>query len=107
VVRFQFAKVCEHWRPEVNGRGKQMLFGLKIGGLDGRKDDIIPLETDGFWHYIDVDARELGAPGQKVLLVAFQTIDGESARGLTKEEWLRKKGRCGYSYAFLVRWELV
>jgi hypothetical protein len=75
--------------------------------LDGRKDDIIPLETDGFWHYIDVDARELGAPGQKVLLVAFQTIDGESARGLTKEEWLRKKGRCGYSYAFLVRWELV
>jgi hypothetical protein len=107
VVRFQFAKVCEHWRPEVNGRGKQMLFGLKIGGLDGRKDDIIPLETDGFWHYIDVDARELGAPGGKVLLVAFQTIDGECARGLTKEEWLRKKGRCGYSYAFLVRWELV
>lgn len=106
-VRFQFAKVCEHWTPERNGKGKQMLFGLKIGGLDGRKEDIIPLDTDGFWYYVDVDSRDLGAPGQKVVLVAFETIDGQSARGLTKEEWLRKKGRCGYSYAFLVRWELV
>ncbi|KAK4158112.1 hypothetical protein C8A00DRAFT_11135 [Chaetomidium leptoderma] len=106
-VRFQFAKVCEHWDPERNGQGKQMLFGLKIEGLDGRKGDIIPLENDGFWHYLDVDARDLGAPGQKVLLVAFTNIDGKSARGLTKEQWLQKKGRCGYSYSFLVRWELV
>jgi hypothetical protein len=106
-VRFQFAKVCEHWTPERNGMGKQMLFGLKIGGVDGRKEDIIPLESDGFWWYIDVNARELGAPGQDVLLVAFETIDGQSARGLTKAEWLRRKGRCGYSYCFLVRWELV
>ena len=106
-VRFQFAKVCEHWRPELNGQGKQMLFGLKTEGVDGRKGDIIPLETDGFWFYVDVAARDLGAPGQKVVLVAFTLIDGQSARGLTKEEWLRKKGRCGFSYSFLVRWELV
>jgi hypothetical protein len=106
-VRFQFAKVCEHWVPERHGPGKQMLFGLKIGGLDGRKEDIIPLESDGFWYYLDVNARDLGAPGQHVVLVGFQTIDGQSARGLTKEEWLRRKGRCGYSYCFLVRWELV
>ena len=106
-VRFQFAKVCEHWRPEKNGEGKQMLFGLKIEGVDGRKGDIIPLETDGFWFYLDVAARDLGAPGQKIMLIAFTQIDGQSARGLTKEEWLRKKGRCGYSYSFLVRWELV
>ncbi|KAK3306577.1 uncharacterized protein B0T15DRAFT_145673 [Chaetomium strumarium] len=106
-VRFQFAKVCEHWTPERNGMGKQMLFGLKIGGVDGRKEDIIPLESDGFWWYLDVNARELGAPGQDVLLVGFETIDGQSARGLTKAEWLRRKGRCGYSYCFLVRWELV
>ncbi|KAK4247970.1 hypothetical protein C7999DRAFT_31651 [Corynascus novoguineensis] len=107
MMRFQFAKVCEHWLPEKNGLGKQMLFGLKINGLDGRKDDIIPLEGDGLWYYVDVDPRELGVPGQKVVLVAFEKIDGQSARGLTKEEWLRKKGQCGYSVEFLVRWELV
>ncbi|KAK4130017.1 hypothetical protein BT67DRAFT_446127 [Trichocladium antarcticum] len=107
VVRFQFGKVCEHWLPERHGEGKQMLFGLKIGGLDGRKEDIVPVEHDGFWYYVDVDARDLGAPGQKVSLIGFQTVDGQSARGLTKAEWLRKKGRSGYSYAHLVRWELV
>jgi hypothetical protein len=107
VVRFQFGKVCEHWVPERHGEGKQMLFGLKIGGLDGRKEDIVPMEYDGFWYYLDVNARDLGAPGQNVSLIGFQKVDGQSARGLTKEEWLRKKGRCGYSYAYLVRWELV
>lgn len=107
VVRFQFAKVCEHWVPERHGPGKQMLFGLKVGGVDGRKDDIVPLEHDGFWYYLDVDARELGAPGQSVSLVGFQTVNDQSARGMTKEEWLRMKGRCGYSYCFLVKWDLV
>ncbi|KAK4145799.1 uncharacterized protein C8A04DRAFT_10259 [Dichotomopilus funicola] len=108
VVRFQFGKVCEHWTSEKNGEGKPMLMALKIGGPDGRKEDLVPLETDGkFWHYLDVNARDLGAPGQHVALIAFQTVDGQSARGMTKEEWLRKKGRCGFSYAYLVRWELV
>lgn len=107
MMRFQFAKVCEHWRPEKNGRGEQMLFGLKINGPGGSGDEIIPLETDGFWYYVDVDARHLGVPGQQVILVGFETIDGRDARGLTKEEWLRRKGRCGYSITFLVRWELV
>lgn len=107
VVRFQFAKQCEHWVPERHGPGKQMLFALKIAGRDGWKDDIIPLEYDGFWHYLDVEARELGAPGQTVSLVGFKEVDGQSARGLTKEEWLRKKGRCGYKYSYLVKWDLV
>jgi hypothetical protein len=107
VVGFRFAKICPHWDPERNGRGKQMLFALKIGGLDGRKDDLLPLEYDGFWYYIDVDARELGAPGQTVSLVGFTEMDGRSARGLTKDEWFRKKGRVGFRYAILVRWDLV
>ncbi|KAK3292226.1 uncharacterized protein B0H64DRAFT_224643 [Chaetomium fimeti] len=107
MVRFQFAKVCEHWRPEKNGKGKQVLFGLKLNGQNGMKDHIVPMEHDGFWHYLDVDARDLGAPGQTLSMVAFTMIDGQSARGLTKEEWLQKKGRCGYSYAYMVRWELV
>ncbi|KAL2125880.1 hypothetical protein VTI74DRAFT_2367 [Chaetomium olivicolor] len=107
VVRFQFAKVCEHWTPEKNGAGKQVLFALKIGGVDGRKEDMVPLESDGFWYYLDVNARDLGAPGQQVVLIAFETWDGQSARGLTKQEFLKKKGRCGCSYGFFLRWELV
>ena len=107
VVRFQFAKVCEHWDPEKNGKGKQMLFALRIGGLDGRKEDIVPMEADGFWWWLDVRARDLGIPGQKVTLIGFETIDNRDARGLTKEEFLRKKGRVGYSFTYLVQWELV
>ncbi|KAL2259187.1 hypothetical protein VTK26DRAFT_7231 [Humicola hyalothermophila] len=107
VVRFRFGKVCEHWTPEKHGKGPQMLFALKIGGLDGRCEDMVPLEYDGLWYFLDVNARDLGAPGQKVMLIGFDTVDGRSARGLTREEWLSKKGRCGYSYCVLVRWELV
>ncbi|KAJ4300512.1 hypothetical protein N0V88_003188 [Collariella sp. IMI 366227] len=107
VVRFQFAKVCEHWTSEKNGKGKPVLLALKIGGVDGRKADMLPLETDGFWHYIDVNARELGAPGQKVELIAFNEFDGKSARGLTKQEYFRRKGKCGYSYSYFARWDLV
>ncbi|KAK4121749.1 hypothetical protein N657DRAFT_647952 [Parathielavia appendiculata] len=106
-VRFQVAKVCEHWMPERNGRGKQMLFALMIEGVDGRNKDTIPLESDGFWYYVDVNTRDLGAPGQQVMLVGIETFDGRSARGLTKEEFLRGKGHCGYGCCGLVRWELV
>lgn len=107
VVRFRFGKLCEHWDPEKHGPGKPMLLALKMGGVDGRCEDIVPVEYDGFWYHLDVPARELGAPGQTVSLIGLKTVDGQSARGLSKEEWLRKKGRCGYSYAYLVRWQLV
>ncbi|KAK4226363.1 hypothetical protein QBC38DRAFT_232515 [Podospora fimiseda] len=108
VVRFQFARLCEHWRPEIHGRGKQYLFALKIGGVDGRKEDTIPLETDNkFWWWLDVKARDLGAPGQKISLVAFTEYDGKPGRGLTKEDFLRRKGRCGCAWTYLIQWELV
>ncbi|KAK4165257.1 hypothetical protein QBC43DRAFT_316377 [Cladorrhinum sp. PSN259] len=108
VVRFQFARRCEHWKPEIHGKGKQMLFALQIHGLDGRKDDFIPCETDGkFWWWLDVKAKDLGAPGQKVALIAFTNFDNKDGRGLTKEEYFRRKGRCGYSWCYLIQWELV
>lgn len=107
VVRFRFAKACAHWTPERNGKGKQMLFVLQVHGVDGRKDDMLVLETDGFWFWVDVRARELGRPGQKIMLCGFETIGGQDARGLTKEEWLRKKGRVGCSWIGITVWELV
>jgi len=107
VVQFRFSKVCEHWTAERNGKGKQRLFALKIHGVDGRKEDMVVLDYDGLWFGVDVQRRELGCPGQKVSLFGFDTVDGRDARGLSREEWLRKKGRVGYSLVGIAEWELV
>jgi hypothetical protein len=106
-VRFQFSKVCEHWDPVRNGRGKQMLFLLKIlNGPDGG-DDMIPLDTDGFWFWVDVPARELGRPGQSISLFGLQTLGDGSARGVGKEEFLNKKGSYAMSWIGIAAWDLV
>lgn len=57
VVRFQFGKVCEHWTAEKNGGGKPRLLMMGIHGADGRKDDQVPLDSDGFWWWCDIPAR--------------------------------------------------
>lgn len=107
VVRFQFSKVCEHWDGERNGKGKAYLLMMKIHGLDGRKDDLVPLDHDSFWWWVDIPARDLGAPGQQISLYGLDTLDGKPARGVTKEEFLRKKGKCGMSWVGIAAWELV
>ena len=107
VVRFQFSKICEHWSSERNGKGRQMLFMVKIHGVDGRKDDLVPLDSDGFWWWADIPARDLGAPGQKVSLYGLDTLNGQSARGVSKSEFLAKKGRCGMSWVGIAAWDLV
>lgn len=107
VVRFQFSKICEHWTPEKNGRGKPMLLMVKIHGPDGRKDDLVPLDSDGFWWWADIPARDLGAPGQTISLYGLDTLNGQSARGVSKAEFLSKKGRCGMSWVGIAAWDLV
>ncbi|KAI5926642.1 hypothetical protein F4810DRAFT_652915 [Camillea tinctor] len=109
VVRFQFSKVCEHWDPERHGKGKSYLLLMKIHGRDGRKEDLVPLDSDGFWWWTDVPARDLGAPGQKVFLYALTVLNNRDARGLTKEEYYRAKSGGGYSMAWAIyaEWELV
>ncbi|KAI1503058.1 hypothetical protein F5X99DRAFT_132486 [Biscogniauxia marginata] len=108
-VRFQFSKVCEHWVPERHGKGKNYLLLMKIHGVDGRKDDLVPLDTDGFWWWADIPARDLGAPGQKVFLYALTVLNNRDARGLTKDEYYRAKNGGGYSMSWAVyaEWELV
>ncbi|KAJ3472846.1 hypothetical protein NLG97_g10680 [Lecanicillium saksenae] len=106
VIRFQFHKVCPHWKSEKHGLGKAPLFVLNIHGLDGRKDDMVPIETDGYWHWLDVNARDLGAPGQKVEIMQITTVGGKDARGLTAREFLAAKGKKGMSFAFLTQWIL-
>ncbi|KAI0409707.1 hypothetical protein F4802DRAFT_545167 [Xylaria palmicola] len=109
VVRFQFAKLCEHWTYERNGQGPPYLLLLKIHGVDGRKEDLIPLDTDGYWWWVDVQARDLGAPGMKVQLFALTVLNGRDARGVTKEDYYRAKTSGGYSMSWAIwcTWELV
>lgn len=107
IVRFQFSKVCEHWTTEMAGLGKPALFLLSIHGPDGRKDDLVPIETNGYWHWVDVNARDLGAPGQSVEILKLETIDGRDGRGVTAEEFLAKRGRVGMSWSYIARWNLV
>ncbi|KAL1879707.1 hypothetical protein Daus18300_001544 [Diaporthe australafricana] len=107
VVRFQFAKVCEHWTSERNGLGKPRLLMIQIHGVDGRKDDTVPCENDGFWWWCDIPARDLGSPGQKVQLIALKTLGENDGRGVTKADFLSKKGRYGMSWDIYAQWELV
>lgn len=107
-VRFQFSKACEHFDPERHGKGKPLLMLLAIKGVDGRKEDYVPLETDGFWWWADIPARDLGAPGQKIGLMALTEIEGKSARGLTREEYFRSVHRKkATAFVFYVQWDLV
>ncbi|KAI0874461.1 hypothetical protein GGS24DRAFT_459213 [Hypoxylon argillaceum] len=108
-VRFQFAKVCEHWTHERNGKGPPYLLLLKIHGVDGRKDDLVPLDTDGYWWWVDVPARDLGAPGTSVQLFALTVLNGRDARGVTKEVYYKTKGSGGYSMSWAIwcTWDLV
>ncbi len=107
VLRFQFSKVCEHWDPVKNGKGPARLLMLQIHGQGASKTDFVVLESDGFWWWVDIHARDLGNPGQSVTLCGLDTLDGRNARGVQKEDFLRKKGRCSMSWVCYGVWELV
>lgn len=106
-VRFQFSRVCEHWDPIRNGAGKAYVFVLAIHGIDGREDDFVPFETNGIFWWVDVVPQNLGAPGQRVSAYTVETLNGQSGRGLSVEEYRMKKGRVGMGFGGLAMWELV
>ncbi|KAI1824005.1 hypothetical protein F4861DRAFT_531243 [Xylaria intraflava] len=109
VVRFQFAKVCEHWTHERNGKGPPYLLLIKLNGVDGRKDSMVPLDSDGYWWWADIHAKDLGAPGMSVQLFALTELNGREARGVTKAEYYKAIGSGAYSMnrAVWCVWELV
>ena len=106
-VRFQFSKVCEHWDHEKNGKGQPYPLILKIWGVDGRKEDYVAFESNDFWWWADINARDLGAPGQVITCMAVETINGKNARGMTRMDYLQKKGRSAMSFGGVAAWELV
>jgi len=106
VVRFQFSNICEHWAKVNHGKLRKP-FLLSIKGLDGRDEQCIPFETDGYWWWIDVNARDLGAPGQKVTLIVLETFDNKDATGVTPAEFRRGFRRVAMSMTFRAEWMLV
>ncbi|KAF2199753.1 hypothetical protein GQ43DRAFT_464572 [Delitschia confertaspora ATCC 74209] len=107
VMRFSFATICSHWDNEKRGKGKPYLLVLKIGGRDGRAEDYLPFQSDGRVWWLDVARVELGCPGKKLSVYAVKTFDKKDARGLSIEEYLRKKKRVAYSFEGIAAWELV
>lgn len=107
VIRFQFSKACEHWDHEKNGKGKPYCMILKIHGVDGRKDDFVAFESNDFWWWADVPAKDLGAPGQGISVFAVTSVNGKDARGMTRREYLSKKGKCGMGFGGVCAWDLV
>lgn len=67
----------------------------------------MPIETDGYWHWADVHARDLGAPGQNLQVAMITTIGGQDARGVTAKEFFAKKGKVGMAWTYLMKWDLV
>ncbi|KAI0483126.1 hypothetical protein GGR56DRAFT_226636 [Xylariaceae sp. FL0804] len=107
-VRFQFSKICEHWDGERNGPGRPYLLQLKVCGRGGGyADDLLLLETNGFWWWVDVPARELGRPGEQVQLYALTKLGGRDARGVSREEYLRVKSHSAMGWSVYAVWDLV
>lgn len=107
IVRFQFSQVCEHWTSEKNGLGKPPLLLLSLPRGEGKRAEMVPLETNGYWHWADVRAEDLGPRGDKVSLVVITKFGDQEARGLGAEEFRARFGRVATAWALLVSWELV
>ncbi|KAI4709812.1 hypothetical protein J4E89_005829 [Alternaria sp. Ai002NY15] len=106
VVRFQMSFICPHWDPQINGKGPPYIMLLSVAGRDGRKPDYKPLNTDGRTWWLDFPRMDLGAPGQKISIVAVTEFNKKDARGLSLATWNNKRA---YSCMFgsVASWELV
>ncbi|KAK6585044.1 hypothetical protein PZA11_001771 [Diplocarpon coronariae] len=108
MVRFQFSAICEHWDQERNGLGKPYVMVLKVEGVDGRREDYVPFEKTDFWWYLDIKAKELGAPGQKISVFSINSVEGKDARGLSRQDYMRKKGKVAMGpFGGIAAWDLV
>ncbi|KAM5360225.1 hypothetical protein ACJZ2D_013882 [Fusarium nematophilum] len=106
IVRFQFSRVCEHW-SEKRGLGKERLILLSLPRGEGNRDEMVPLETDGFWYWVDVNAKDLGPRGKSARLIVLTKFGDRDPRGVTAKEFLAKFGRCATVWSYLVTWDLV
>lgn len=116
-IRFQFGLICPHWTLAQHSKKNAGFFLLLVHGIDGRQDDRIPFNHfqgsgpggGGDLWYVDItDPRVLGAPGQKLQVVALTSFgDRQDARGLSMQEFRQKNGRVGMAWVGIAEWELV
>ncbi len=118
VIRFSFELECPHWTLERHTRkGPPPVFILAVHGVDGREKNFLPLEHvrgpgnskgGGDRWVVDVEARQLGAPGQTLTLFAVSSFgDRQDARGLSVREFKEGKGRVGMGFSGVAAWELI
>lgn len=106
VIRFQFASLCEHWDNARHGKGAPYVMLLSIGGVDGRKSEHRPFNTNGQVWWLDVPRAELGCAGQKVSVYAVTEFCSNNARGLTYEQW-NNKTAFSCQFGGIAMWQLV
>lgn len=105
-IRFQFNKVCPHWDNERNGKGKHYLYLIFLPEGNGRPAREVPLQTNGYFWWVDVRPSELGQAGQEIKLGTVTTWKGRDGRGMVESDYNKQGGFSG-AYAFAARWELV
>ncbi|KAI4765446.1 hypothetical protein E4T52_01740 [Aureobasidium sp. EXF-3400] len=105
-IRFQFNKVCQHWDNERNGKGKQYLYLIFLSEGNGRPPREVPLQSNGYFWWVDIRPSELGAPGQEIKLGTVTNWKGRDGRGMVASDYDKTGGFSG-AYAFAAKWELV
>jgi hypothetical protein len=107
-TRFQFSNKCLHWDHVRNGSGIPYCMILKINGLDGRENDMMPFDYDGTYWWVDIGTKHLGTPTQKVHVYSVTTVNEKDVRGMSKKEYLSKKGQPGsMGFQTVATWDLV
>ncbi|KFY18368.1 hypothetical protein V493_08681 [Pseudogymnoascus sp. VKM F-4281 (FW-2241)] len=106
-TRFQFARLCQHWDFERHGGTKPYLLAINIGGTHAYAENLVPLERDEMYWWVDIPHKQLGSPGETIKLYAIETLSGQDARGLTKKEFMARRKTSGMSFAGVAEWELV
>ncbi|PNS18948.1 cytokinesis protein 3 [Sphaceloma murrayae] len=105
MTRFSFTRVCAHWDPVRNGRGRPYCYVLLREGAERKK--MLPFENNGWAWWVDVPARELGQVGDKVKVAAINSFDGGDGRGVTADLFKQKEGRVGMGWGYVCEWDLV
>ncbi|KAK5118924.1 hypothetical protein LTR62_000135 [Meristemomyces frigidus] len=106
-VRFSFQKICPHWDPVRNGKGKHYLYTLAVDNLEGTKSNHLPFQTNGDVWWVDVPTRDLGGPGQSVKILAVTSFRDQDGRGLTIKEYLEWKGRVAMAWAYVAKFDVA
>lgn len=109
MIRFAFTKVCAHWDYELVGKGKPFLPFIEYHGRGGAKKEQTPMNTDGYNYWLDISTADLGTPGQEIKLITMSQLDGNEARGLTKEayeRWMAEPRGKSWSWEIKAVWDL-